>query len=481
MWPGGATHAQPGAARAGDQVFDDRPNIILFLVDDMRSDELTYMPKTRALLGAQGVTFPNNISPHPLCCPARAELVTGQYAQNNGVQHNNGPLGGYHALTSRNNVAKWLKGSGYQTAYLGKYLNQYQPDDARPAGWDVWSPLVGPTADYYSFRFFGQDLTRDSYITTEIEARTNALIRYFADHNSPVLSLPIGRSPFYLFVNHTAPHNRNVQVGKHTFKDRPPPSDPQVPAYGRLFGSATNPATRKPSFNRPRPGEQRLNARGQQKLFQARIRSLQSVDDAMASMVATLTVTGELDNTYIVFASDNGYALGEHAQTGKNILTEEVLDVPMLIRGPQVRKGATVNQVTSLVDLPATFLTVAGLRPKKPIDGLPLVSLLRGTSKRWRDTTLVQTGNSDVRGVKYKGWESRGVQTSRYLYQDFVNQRDGERLYDRQRDRFELKDRSHDPRYRATMRELRQRYTKLRNCKGQVRCNRIFGRVPGPR
>ncbi len=65
-----------------------RPNIVLITTDDQSLDEMAWMPKTRRQLGSNGVTFTGALSPAPLCCPARAEIVTGQYGQNNGVRSN---------------------------------------------------------------------------------------------------------------------------------------------------------------------------------------------------------------------------------------------------------------------------------------------------------------------------------------------------------------------------------------------------------
>ena len=66
----------------------DRPNIVLITTDDQTTDDMKYMPRTRRLLGSAGVTFRPMLSPHPLCCPSRAEILTGQYAHNNGVRSN---------------------------------------------------------------------------------------------------------------------------------------------------------------------------------------------------------------------------------------------------------------------------------------------------------------------------------------------------------------------------------------------------------
>ena len=83
----------PSASTPTDGARTGRPNVVVILTDDMRADDLRYLPKTRRLLVDRGVRFSNAISPHPMCCPARAELVTGQYGQNNGVRHNTGRVG----------------------------------------------------------------------------------------------------------------------------------------------------------------------------------------------------------------------------------------------------------------------------------------------------------------------------------------------------------------------------------------------------
>ena len=119
------------------------PNIVLITTDDQTVTDLAKMPITRRLLKEQGVTF-SGISPHPLCCPARAEILTGQFAQNNGVRGNVGSQGGYQALDTSSTVATWLRDAGYQTAFMGKFLNGYQGasiNDPAP-GWDEWHPTV---------------------------------------------------------------------------------------------------------------------------------------------------------------------------------------------------------------------------------------------------------------------------------------------------------------------------------------------------
>src|SRR6478609_6925268 len=107
---------------------EPRPNIVLITTDDQTVSDLQWMPLTRQLIGDAGVRFSNFISPNPLCCPARASILTGQYSQNNNVHANKGTFGGYHAFDNTRTVATWLHDSGYRTGFVGKYLNQYVGD-----------------------------------------------------------------------------------------------------------------------------------------------------------------------------------------------------------------------------------------------------------------------------------------------------------------------------------------------------------------
>ncbi|MCD4536574.1 sulfatase-like hydrolase/transferase [Nocardioides sp. cx-169] len=449
---------------------DDRPNIVMVLVDDMRTDELPYLPRTRALLARHGVRFPHNISPHPLCCPARASLATGSYAQTNGVLHNSGDRGGYQALEPGQTYAPWLQRSGYRTAFVGKFLNDYSHRDPREPGWDVWSAQVGRVSAYRRSRFFGEQVER-GYVTTQIERRSNDLVTDLAGKGSP----------FFLVTNHTAPHVQMEERDNGRYEQLPPPAEPR---YARLYDDAADPAFfRKPSFLVPWPGGKTLTREEMRELHLARVRSLASVDDAVASLVRTLRRTGELANTYVVFTSDNGHALGEHGYRTKNYLMREMLDVPLVVRGPGVARGAS-TAITSLVDLPATFLEIAGVKARHRLDGVSLLPQLRHPQRRprgWRDTTLVQTGNNRDAGPE-PFWGSRGVQTRRYLYGYDPGGTTGnwpEFLFDRERDPYELTNVVDHPAYAGVVAELRRRTAALVDCVGRA-CNRVFGPDPRP-
>ncbi|WP_310529556.1 sulfatase [Nocardioides sp.] len=443
----------------------DRPNIVFVMTDDMREDDLRWMPHTRALIADRGIAFTDAVSPHPLCCPARAQLVTGQYAQNNGVQHNAGPFGGFQALDPTHEISSWFKQGGYQTGFVGKFLNGYTAQDVRPSGWDHWDALSAGVYDYFDFAFDndGEPKTyRNSYVTDVIAERTNETVRAFARRDDP----------FLLYSWHLAPHYRINGNGKPV----PPPASSRD--RGR-FDRAIPPSFASPAFNerevqdQPRTFRTRRPADPDVVIIEhrARLRALQSVDRAVESLVETLRGVGELNNTVIVFSSDNGYSLGEHRFVGKNVLTDEVLRVPLLVRGPGIAAAATSDLPVTLVDLPATFTSLGSVQPGWLLDGLSFVPTLIGQDQPFRDTTLVQTGDDGG-----DGWAYRGVRTSRYLYG--VNGADGF-LYDDLRDPYQLINRYDDPGYLELRMLLEQRRLQLLSCRGST-CNETFGLLPDP-
>lgn len=460
----GTTRSTTPAAAVDVAARAARPNFVVVLVDDMRKDELRWMPRTRQLLQSQGRTYLNALSPHPLCCPARAELLTGEYAQNNGVRHNSGPHGGFDALRGKaNTVARWLRDRGYRTGFVGKYLNGYTSADGRQGGWSQWHPLVGGLYDYRHFRFYGEPWRSNDYVTTRISDRTVQMVKDF--HAS-------GR-PFLIMANHIAPHQRSTPQGTFNpvVQDR----------YRTLYPNAVNPARAKPSFNeadvsdKPRWIRQLPFASPvkMQSLFLARIRSLKSVDNAVGRLVDTLAKTGELSHTYIFFTSDNGFSLGEHRWTTKDRILDEDLRVPLLVRGPGFTPGSRDDRLTTLLDVPVTIAGLAGAAPERTVDGL---SMARATT---RDTILVQHGGSPE-ATNGTQWAWRGVFTARYTYAvNTVNPAE-KTLYDRQSDPFELQNLATDPRYADILSALNSRYVALASCSGTSRCSRTFGPLPEP-
>jgi arylsulfatase A-like enzyme len=474
--PGGRAATQQAAAAEASAPpasrVVGRPNVVLILTDDMRAGDLAYLPKTRRLLGRAGATYTNALSPHPMCCPARAELVTGQYAQNNGVRHNAGPYGGFPALTRKDNtLGLWLDRAGYRTFYTGKYLNGYENTARpRPDGWTRWDPTVEGIYGYgvlSPLEFHDGDVAQGRYVTHVFGDRTGRAIRDFSESGDP----------FLLFVNHLAPHDT---VGVHDGNRRPIPEE----KYEDLYADLRPDAATKPSYAETRlgdlPADMRAPTRSFRRgevpeLFRDRIRALRSVDDSVARTVRQLRDAGELANTYVVFTSDNGYLLGEHSRIGKNSVYAEALRVPLLVRGPGIAAGSVRRSPVTLLDLVRSIVGWTGARPGRRLDGLGLDRASRG---RHRDTILILTG--DEVGDSTPGLDYRGVVTRRYTYAVHAGDPTVGVLFDRRRDPYELRNRFRDPAYAKIRRELQRRTRTLSDCSGARDCNRVFGPLPAP-
>ena len=410
---------------------DHRPNIVLVTTDDQTLVDMRWMPRTRRLLGGEGLTFERAMSPHPACCPARAEIVTGQYGQNNGVLHNTGELGGFQSLVdSANNLGAWLQDSGYQTALVGKYLNDYGREHGLQSGWTHWDASVKGVYSYDETTTYddGNVTLRDGYIADVIRAQTNSWVEEFS----------AAETPFFIWASQLAPHagrtpeeaDGTAWPAKRHLDDLTRVEAPSLssPAFNKAD------AVDRPVYDDPEVG--RASAAWVQRAFTARIQSLQSVDEMVARLVRKLRDSGELENTYIFFTSDNGFLLGEHQIVGKNALYEEVLDVPMLVRGPGIEPGTRSNVPVTLTDLAPTFVDIANATPGRVMDGATFLPALHGKPLAWRDTQLVQTGTVLTTG-RQPGWEWRGVRTSRYTYA--YDPRTGQRqLFDRAKDPSEL-------------------------------------------
>lgn len=460
----------PGAAPDPAPVTGSQPNIVLITTDDQTLTEMRWLPLTRRLIGRAGVTFTDFLANHPNCCPSRAELLTGQYAQNNGVRSNIGRRGGYDVFEPATALPTWLQRAGYATGLIGKYLNLYGADNAREVGWDLWDPTVD---DLYQYTGFGQ------YVAPgEVEHPGGYHTDYVADASVEFIERQAGSAPFFLWSSYVAPHSRcatgegclgpplAAERDRQRFRDvRPPFLDD--PAYDRPVARADRP--RLEEDGRPVTREQRV-------LFRARLQSLAAVDRAVERTVAALRSAGELDDTLIVFTSDNGFLFGEHRLLGKVVPFDQSVRVPLLVRGPGVRRG-TERRTGAMIDLAPTFAALAGVRPSLEVDGTSLWPMLTKAAPD-RDRTVLVQGGITGRDPRDLGWSYRGVRTQRYT---FVRWTRGHRLelFDRQRDPHELRNVAGLARYAEVVDELRRRTRVLGRCAGP-RCRVEFPAVPEP-
>lgn len=388
--PATATTAPPTATAA-----PKRPNIVLILTDDQDLDSVKVMPKLKTLLIDQGVSFANFFVNISLCCPSRTTILRGQYAHNTGVFTNELPDGGFEKAfqlgIEKSTVAVWLENAGYKTMLAGKYLNGY-PDTAPsmyiPPGWSEWYSAVQGNA-YAEFGYaLNENGKRVLYRNAPSDYGTDIYASKAVDF---IKRMSKDDKPFFVYLSTYAPHD---------------PATP-APRHANLFADAKAPRT--PNFNEPeardKPQYIRLRAPLTDKEiadvdteYRNRLRSLMAVDEAIENVYNTLKSAGQLDNTYIFFASDNGYHLGNHRLPGgKQTPYEEDIHVPLFVRGPGIPAGKTIDHLVGNVDLAATWAELAGAKAAEFEDGRSLAPLWRSNPPpiaQWRQAYLIQNGGT---------------------------------------------------------------------------------------
>jgi arylsulfatase A-like enzyme len=431
-WAQAAPAAEPG---------DDRPSILLVLTDDQRFDTLGVMPTVQRELVARGVTFTEAVAVNPLCCPSRATILTGQYSHTTRVYSNLPPYGGAQWFDDDSTIATWLHGAGYRTGYVGKYLNEYGGSWAPPGidrwftppGWDVW---LGYGGGYYGYSFMVDGL---------VGRATTALGDYSTDvftHQAVAFVRDAGEDPFFLVYAPYAPHRPATPAARHagTFA-----------SLGDARPSSWNEqdVSDKPAWVRSRARIGVGEAAKTDALRRRQLESLLAVDEGVDALVGALRASGRLENTLIVFASDNGFLWGEHRLPyRKSSPYEESVRIPLVVRWDRAVPGPRSDaSVVGNVDLAPTFAAAAGVGAPGS-EGASLLPLLRGSGAPWRKEILLE----HLRGTE--GYEREvptycGVRSPRWKYVAYQTRE--EELYDLRRDPLELVNLAGDPAHRAQL------------------------------
>ena len=443
-----------------------RENVVVIMTDDQTAASLSTMPNVNNLLGAEGTNFDQAIYSFPLCCPSRATNLTGQYAHNHGVLHNAPPFGGFLQLDSTSTLPVWLQNAGYRTMHVGRYLNGYEARYGIPAGWTDWVGLPHSAAfNYVAWKAFNHgvvksypDAAHPGEYLTDFESRRAAEL---IDQASP------GDQPFYLNVWYTAPHR-----GQPRDPDDPrrPGTPSPAPRHRDAYAGVRMP--RPPSFNEKnmydkpqvvadRPRLSHEFAAGVEENWRQENEALMSVDEGVAQIVEALRRNGELENTLIVFLSDNGFMHGEHRALAEKVLPyEESIRVPLVMRGPGVPRGRVDRRLVANVDVTSTILDATDVLPGRIQDGRSLLELLTDPGAEWGRDILIENGRG-ANGVP----AYRGIRTYRFLYVEHRTTGEYE-LYDLANDPFELQSVDGHEQYAKVQRDLHTRLRQLVSCVG---------------
>jgi arylsulfatase A-like enzyme len=531
-----------------------RPNFVVIQTDDQTLEQLyaswtpaggapvEAMPNTLNLIAKHGVTFNRYYVSYPLCCPSRVSLLTGRYAHNHNDRGNVPPNGGYSGFASRSafshNIATWLQGAGYRTIHIGKFLNGYgdEPFDngkTVPSGWSAWHTVLHADSDHF---YYGYTLNDNGSIdgpfgdSGSLETREYGPRDYFGCPQEELPGQPCvyetdvfnriameelagtpNTKPFYLQLDYTAPHGdfRKPAGPEPATRDYDSFLGAPLP-HGRAQGLDEANVKDKPRFIREAPHLTSTDIHTFRLYYEKGLESLGAIDDGVKDIVDTLRAEGRLQNTYILFTSDNGFFYGEHRLTGGKFLAyEPSTHLPLLIRGPGIKAGTETGELAANIDIAPTVLNLAGVKADASIDGRSLVPFIHNPERRSRRPILfesfVETNDVEENGGgppaappavaagRAGGGKSvnrqpeatpsiiapaknyYGIRLGPYKYIEWP---DGEKeLYDIEKDPYELNNRVLNPSFFPVRAFLHRELLRLETCAGRV-CREAAGKIP---
>ncbi|CAH1393837.1 unnamed protein product [Nezara viridula] len=335
------------------------PNIVLFVTDDQDIvlNGMAPMTKTNKLIKNEGIDFTNAFTTTPICCPSRSTLLTGLYQHNHNV-FNNSIEGGCSSIEwqkshEKRTFAVYLKENGYKTFYAGKYLNQYGNKNAGgashvPPGWDSWIGLIGNSKYFnYTLSINGKKkYFSNNYLTRIIQSYAYSFVKN--QENSS--------HPFLMVIAPPAPHHPFTPEAKYAgfFEGIRVPRNIQ-------FNFENN--TNKHWLLQMKPSPLPMHTISVlDEMYARRWETLLSVDNLVESVVKQLDIIKELDNTYILYTSDNAFHLGQFSLPwDKRQLYEFDIRVPLLVCGPGIPKNVSVPDPVILADIAPTLLHIGGI------------------------------------------------------------------------------------------------------------------------
>ncbi|KAF5650744.1 arylsulfatase [Fusarium sp. NRRL 52700] len=360
-----------------------RPNFVLIMSDDQDKhlNSLEYQPALQKHIASLGTTFEKHYCTMAQCCPSRVSFLTGRHGHNTNVTDVNPPYGGYPKFVERgfneNYLPVWLQQAGYNTYYVGKLMNSHTDQNYNkpyPAGFNGTDFLIQPNIYMYKNASFQRNHEKPKYYpgqynTDLVTQKSLGYLDDAADH--------VDERPFFMFVMPIGPHSEVSVINNVPQFGAPVPADRHAHLYPKVKvprSSSFNPSTAKDiSFLKTLPKANSTVVDYWDEYYRLRLRALASVDDMIDDVMAKLEQRGLLDNTYVIYTTDNGFHIGQHRlQPGKTTCYEEDINIPFMIRGPGIPKGAVMKYPTNHVDLAPTIFDLAGIPLRDDFDGTPM-------------------------------------------------------------------------------------------------------------
>jgi len=444
---------------------DQRPNFLFILVDDQPYDAVGFSKRYPFLktpnidkLANEGVNIKNFFVTQSICSPSRASFLTGTYPHIHGVNQNNKFVDPNWDSFAPYSVH--LQENGYETAHIGKIHMAHKrgKEHIRP-GFDYWFSFIGQ-GKYFNPQVNenGTEIQLEGYITDILTEKTIDWLINKRDNNKP----------FSLNLWHKAVHEKHLPAPRHKdlYKDQKLPEPPYnthketfkgKPEWQRrkTFGFKWNEGDIVPEVLKEKKWP--INKFKNMQL----LRSLIAIDESLGKVIETLKKIGELDNTVIIYSSDNGYFMGEHTFRDKRLAYENSIRVPMIIRYPKlINENSEINEQCLNIDLAPTILDLAEINKPKYMQGESMVSLISGKKNRkWRKSILFEYFVDDA--WPYAGPDQLAIRTDRYKLVDNFLENDIDELYDLINDPGEMNNLIDDENYEQVEKGLRKESKRL--------------------
>jgi arylsulfatase A-like enzyme len=442
-----------------------RPNLLFIVTDDQRWDALGCVQqeqgekarfpwfKTPHLdrLAAEGARFRNAFVVHSLCSPSRATFLSGQYGRLNGVLNNS-----THFPSNSVNQASLLRTAGYKTAYIGKFHMALQAN--RP-GFDYVASYTSQ-GDYFGSRFLVNGVPEKPAGWVD-DVATDYALQFIGTNRT---------QPWLMMLGYKTPHT---------------PRQPPDRARARFAGERLRPATSSkalPTYGRGQrafrgeetgnPHETDTDSEGSDDYLLNYFRCLSAIDDNIGRILNGLDSSNLASNTVVVFASDNGYFLGEHGLGDKRAAYEESMRIPLILRYPAtVRAGILIDQLVLNLDLAPTFLELGGVDAPKTLQGRSWLPLLAGQTRDWRASFLFEYFFEPNLPATPAMAAVRTPAAKLIVYPEHDSWTE---LFDLKSDPFELHNLANNPRYSALRRELHLELMRLKSSTSSSAANHSF-------
>lgn len=487
-------------ATAQEAARSTRPMNIVYIMSDDHSFQTISAYDNRYVetpnidrIGREGVVFRNSFVANSISGPSRACMLTGKHSHKNGFTDNSCSFDG-----SQQTLPKLMGRAGYETAMIGKW---HLVSD--PTGFDHWSVLIGQ-GDYYNPYFIenGERIQKEGYATNIV---TDMAIEWMDKQRDKA-------KPFFLMLHHKAPHRTwmpdTCDLGRFDDRTFPLPANffddyegriaaqqqemsifkdmdlvydlkmadkeeeihtpTGLESYGRSMYRRLNPDQKRAwdayydpiiaDFKARKLEGRDLAEWKYQRYMHDYVSVIHSIDRNVGRVLDYLEKSGLLENTLVVYTSDQGFYMGEHGWFDKRFMYEESFRTPLLMRLPGGKRGDIVQMVQN-IDYAPTILDLAGTEIPDDIQGVSLLPLLRGEKpKEWRKSLYYHYYEFPAEHAVKRHY---GVRTERYKLIHYYNDIDEWELFDMERDPSEMHNLYGKPGYEKVTSQLREEMKRL--------------------